>query len=153
MIGLTAGVMMFFTAIQAPSVAQAATVPVGIVEATTTSAVIAVPAASSVEIAVRSYFKDTPILAEVAFCESSFAQFGKDGKVLRGKEVASDVGVMQINEHYHGDTAKKLGMDLYTIEGNMAYAKYLYQKNGLSDWEASKPCWSKALSKQLAKAN
>ena len=152
MIGLTAGVMMFFSAMQGPAVAQAATVPVGIVEATTSAAIIAIPA-PSVELAVRAYFADTPILAQVAFCESSFAQFGKDGKVLRGQEVASDVGVMQINEHYHGDSAKKLGMDLYTLEGNMAYAKYLYQKNGLSDWEASRPCWGKAASKQLAKAN
>ena len=144
---------MFLTATQVGGVAQAASAPVGVLVETATTTADVATSTVSVEQAVRSYFKDTPVLAKVAFCESSFAQFGKDGKVLRGEEVASDVGVMQINEHYHGETAKKLGMDLYTLEGNMAYAKYLYQKNGLSDWEASKPCWSKSAGKLFAKAN
>jgi len=104
----------------------------------------------STEQKVRAYFADIPMLAEVARCESEFRQFNKDGSVLRGMAVASDLGVMQINEHYHGDTAKKLGYDIYTLEGNMAYAKYLYTKNGLSDWDASKPCWNKPAPKQVA---
>ena len=33
---------------------------------------------------VRAYFIETPILAEIASCESSFRQYGEDGDVLRG---------------------------------------------------------------------
>lgn len=94
-----------------------------------------------VEEYAREYFHDTPILAEVARCESTFRHFGKDGYVLRGLVDKRDVGLMQINEGYHLDTANKLGTDIYTIEGNMEYAKVLYQKFGLSPWKASSKCW------------
>ncbi len=58
---------------------------------------------------------------------------------------------MQINEYYHAKTAEKMGLDIYTLEGNMAYAKYLYEKNGLSDWDASRPCWGKNMTQTLAR--
>lgn len=98
--------------------------------------------------AVQTYlheeYSDTPILIEVARCESEFRQFDKYGRVVRGRVVHDDIGVMQINEYYHGDTAKNMGMNIYTTEGNVAYAKYLYGKYGLSPWSASKPCWNKS---------
>ncbi len=100
-------------------------------------------AAVDVEAYVRNYFSDTPILAEVARCESEFRQFGSNGKVLRGVAVAEDVGVMQINERYHLAQSKKLGMDIYTLNGNLAYGRYLYEKQGAKPWMASSPCWSK----------
>jgi hypothetical protein len=92
---------------------------------------------------VRSYFEKTPILAEVARCESQFRQFDKSGDVLRGRAVAADVGVMQINEYYHKATAEKMGIDLHSIDGNLKYAKYLYDKQGTQPWSASAPCWDK----------
>ncbi len=98
----------------------------------------------TLEAHVRDYFSDTPILAEVAKCESGFQQFGRDGKVLRGMAVRKDVGLLQINEGYHGETAKALGYNIYSVDGNMAYAKYLYEKQGTDPWSASKKCWSKA---------
>lgn len=98
--------------------------------------------------AMQSYlhqeFFDAPILIEVARCESEFRQFDRDGNVIRGRVVPDDIGVMQINEYYHGDTADKLGLDIHTTEGNVAYAKYLYGKYGLKPWSASKACWSKS---------
>ncbi|MES2436873.1 MAG: hypothetical protein V4519_02585 [Patescibacteria group bacterium] len=100
-------------------------------------------ATTSVETYVRAYFEETPILAEVARCESRFRQHGKDGEVLRGMMVDDDLGVMQINDYFHGKTADKLGLDLHTLEGNLAYAKYLYEKQGLQPWSASAPCWDK----------
>lgn len=108
--------------------------------------------ANSVEVAattatteeqVRAYFSETPILAEVARCESHFRQFDENGQVLRGKVNAQDVGVMQINEHYHLKTAQQLGLDIHTLEGNMAYAKYLYDTQGTRPWNYSSACWSK----------
>jgi hypothetical protein len=98
----------------------------------------------STEAYVRNYFSDIPILAEVSRCESGFRQLGKDGKVLRGIKNNKDVGVMQINEFYHSETAKKMGLDIHKLEDNLKYARYLYGKNGTRDWMPSSPCWAKA---------
>lgn len=92
---------------------------------------------------VREYFKDDPILAEIAKCESTFRQYSSTGEVITGKVNKSDVGVMQINKYYHLKQAEKLGYDLHTTEGNMAYAKFLYDKEGTKPWNASSKCWSK----------
>lgn len=100
-----------------------------------------------VEEVVRGRFKDNPILAEISKCESRFIQFDADGSIHRGRVNANDVGVMQINTYYHLETAKKLGYDIFTLEGNMDYAEYLFEKEGTRPWNASKPCWGK---KELA---
>lgn len=90
---------------------------------------------------VREYFKDTPILAEIAFCESRFRHYDSKGRVIRGEINSDDVGVMQINEYYHKDTASKLGLDIESLDGNMAYAKWLYSMYGDSPWVYSSKCW------------
>lgn len=95
------------------------------------------------EAQVKAYFEDAPILAEIAFCESRFRQYDENGNVLRGVVNSQDVGVLQINEKYHLDTAQKLGLNIYTLEGNMAYAKYLYDTQGTRPWNHSSPCWGK----------
>lgn len=92
---------------------------------------------------VKDYFKEVPILAEVARCESEYRQFNSDGSVLRGIQNRQDVGVMQINEKYHLSTSQKLGINIYTLEGNMAYATYLYETQGTRPWEYSSKCWGK----------
>lgn len=91
---------------------------------------------------LRQVFIDDPILVEVARCESNFRHYDKDGKVVRGIVDSADIGVMQINERYHASTAAKLGLDIHTITGNVAYAKYLFEKEGTKPWSASKKCWS-----------
>ncbi|MES2216543.1 MAG: hypothetical protein V4481_04590 [Patescibacteria group bacterium] len=93
---------------------------------------------------LRKEFADTPILVEVARCESEFHQFDKDGKLVHGRVNKSDIGIMQINQYYHSETADSMKVDLKTVEGNVAYAKYLYSKFGTSPWNASKPCWGNA---------
>jgi len=91
---------------------------------------------------VRAAYADEPILVDIARCESAFRQYDADGNVLRGKANHEDIGVMQINEKYHGDQAKKLGLDIYTAEGNVAFAKYLYAKYGSDPWSSSEACWA-----------
>jgi hypothetical protein len=55
------------------------------------------------------------------------------------------VGAFQIMASIHADfAAKKLGLDVYSLEGNAAYAKYLFDKQGTVPWDSSKPCWSKS---------
>jgi hypothetical protein len=91
---------------------------------------------------LRQVFADEPILVEIARCESNFRHYDKDGMVVKGRVDSADIGVMQINERYHADTAEKLGLDIHTITGNIAYAKYLYAKEGTKPWSASEKCWS-----------
>lgn len=98
-----------------------------------------------VETAVADYFADIPELVSVARCESQFRHTLKDGSVLRGIVDPRDIGVMQINTYYHGETAEKLGLDLSNFADNMAYARVLYEKQGLKPWSASKPCWGKTI--------
>lgn len=98
----------------------------------------------SVEDTVRTYFKDVPILAEIARCESQFTQINpQTGTVNRGLANPQDVGVMQINEYYHSKTAQKMGLELSKLEDNMAYARYLYEREGTKPWNASRACWQK----------
>jgi hypothetical protein len=108
----------------------------------------------SIEAYVRDYFKDAPILAEIAKCESTFRQFDKEGNVLRGKVNKGDVGIMQINTYYHEDRAVKNGFDIFTIDGNLGYAKYLYGKSGDAPWVHSSKCWKKYkdATKEIAKS-
>jgi hypothetical protein len=106
------------------------------------SATINEPAqAITLEQYVKEYYKENPILAEIARCESTFRHFGRNGEVIRGIENKSDVGIMQINEYYHNDQAKRLGYDIKDLEGNMAYAQWLFDKEGVRPWNASSKCW------------
>lgn len=97
---------------------------------------------ATIEEKVTQYFADTPILVDIARCESRFRHTDKNGKILRGELTPADVGVMQINEKYHLEASKKLGYDIYSLEGNMAYAKYLYDKQGARPWLSSSHCWA-----------
>lgn len=95
----------------------------------------------TVEEYVRERFENYPVMAEVAKCESRFRHFKKNGDIIRGEINNKDIGVMQINEQYHGKTADKLGISLYTLEGNIKYAEYLFKKEGTAPWLASSKCW------------
>jgi hypothetical protein len=97
----------------------------------------------STEVFVKKYFSDVPVMIEVARCESQFRQH-EGGKVLTGVVNELDKGVMQINEMYHLDRATQLGLDLHTLEGNLSYARYLFEKEGLRPWNSSSPCWKKS---------
>lgn len=96
---------------------------------------------------VEQYFAEEPILADIAWCESRMRHLGPDGEILRGKVNKSDIGVMQINTYYHADTAEELGLDLYSLNGNLAYAQYLYEKEGTKPWLSSSPCWGRLAKK------
>ncbi len=104
----------------------------------------------STEQYVRKYFSDIPIMIQIAKCESNFRQLDKDGDVHRGETNPEDVGVMQINEHYQLDKAEKENYNIYTLEGNTAYARELYEKQGTAPWNSSKACWSKYQDKDIA---
>ncbi len=101
------------------------------------------------EAVVREYFKDIPVMIQVARCESTFQHTLADGSVLQGRVDNADTGVMQINKRYHLATATRLGLDLHDIYDNMAYARHLYETQGIQPWSASAPCWGKTLAMNI----
>ena len=100
--------------------------------------------ASSVEEQVQAFFKDIPVMQEIAKCESGFRQFNADGTPLRGGWAGGMIGVFQFHERIHSAPARVLGYDLATLEGNLAYAKHLYETSGTQPWNSAKSCWGNA---------
>ena len=122
----------------------------------TSSAQVAVepqqmPQAQTVQQYVQTYFADEPVMIAIAGCESHFEQLDKDGKVIKNPN-SSAVGVFQIMASIHAGSAdQKLGLNIYTLQGNAAYARYLYESQGTAPWNDSKSCWGKtAAAKALA---
>ena len=91
--------------------------------------------------------KELPeIFIYVAKCESETRQYYAGTRdVVVGRVDNDDTGLFQVNTRYHLEASKRLGTDIYTPVGNIAYTKHLYATQGLSPWSASKPCWEKYL--------
>jgi hypothetical protein len=86
------------------------------------------------------YFADAPDMVGVAECESGFRQYNQDGSVLRGGYGGSMIGLFQLHEKYHRPAAEAMGLDIDSLFGNIAYAKHLYQTEGLDPWLDSLTC-------------
>lgn len=109
---------------------------------TTTQVVKPVHNAKEVEVQVRDYFKDTPVMVDIARCESKFRQYTDGGNVFMGGYGGGMVGIFQIYRDVHKNAASALGLDINTIEGNLAYARHLYRQSGTGPWISSMPCWN-----------
>ena len=79
-------------------------------------------------------------MIEIASCESDYYQFHKDGRPLHGG-TGTMIGLFQISEILHRASAERFGWEIDTPDGNMAYARYLYEMYGTAPWLASKHCW------------
>lgn len=97
----------------------------------------------SVEREVRDRFADASVMIEIARCESGFRQFNEAGEPLKNPG-STATGVMQIMASLHRDSATKMGHDIDTLDGNLAYAEVLYETSGTTPWDASRDCWSGA---------
>jgi len=97
--------------------------------------------AQTVEETVREYFADIPVMIEIARCESKFRQFADSGNVLRGGVGGQMVGVFQFFDRYHTSPAYDLGFDIETLEGNLEYARYVYEREGTSPWSSARHCF------------
>lgn len=95
----------------------------------------------TLEAYVEEYFAETPVLANIAWCESRMRHFDERGGLLRGAVDSDDIGVMQINTRFHGEKAKELRLNLHALRGNLEYARYLYDTQGTRPWFKSAPCW------------
>jgi len=110
----------------------------------TTTQSTTMPASQSVEEYVREYFQDAPVMIDIARCESRFRQLAADGSVLKNPH-STAMGAFQIMASIHAAPAQKnLGLNIYTLQGNAGYARYLYESQGTVPWNSSKACWSKS---------
>jgi hypothetical protein len=101
---------------------------------------------NGVEERVREVFDDAPIMVAILRCESEFMQFDPaTGRPLMNREGWDAMGVAQIRISVHERAARKLGFDIYTVDGNLGYAKHLYETEGTRPWKASKDCWQNAI--------
>ena len=126
------------------ALAFSALVTTGAVDTATSTQTTTMPASQTVEEYVREYFQDTPVMIDIARCESRFRQLTADGTVLKNPH-STAMGAFQIMASIHADSAQKnLGLNIYTLQGNAAYARYLYETQGTTPWNSSKACWSKA---------
>jgi len=122
----------------------------------TTPAATAAPAPQAntnegLETKIRAYFSDAPVMVAIAECESRFRQFDDNGKPLDGG-AGSMIGVFQINAPVHAAYAKSIGMDIYTLDGNLAYARKLYMEEGTDPWLDSFSCWHQTTQSQVVAA-
>jgi hypothetical protein len=90
--------------------------------------------------AIEAVFGVNNIMLDVARCESNLTHYQGD-VVLIGKVNSNDIGLFQINKMYHLEKSKELGLDIYILEDNITYAKWLYDREGTKPWSASKFCW------------
>lgn len=92
-----------------------------------------------------------PELVPICSCESSYSGTWRDmprqyenGRVITNYGGGADVGMCQINVDAHGAEASELGFDLYSPEGNIGFANWLFEREGSAPWYKSEPCWRKA---------
>lgn len=113
-------------------------------QASVGNAPVAMPQAQTVKEYVEIYFADAPVMIQIARCESQYRQFDKTGAILKNPS-SSAVGIFQIMSSLHDKPAEKMGMDIHSIDGNLEYARYLYDNEGTKPWNSSKGCWGKAV--------
>ena len=101
------------------------------------------PQAQTVREYVEEYFADAPIMIAIAECESQFKQYDKRGDVVKNPN-STAIGIFQIMSSIHREPAKDMGLDIASIEGNLAYARQLYEEKGTQPWNASKACWMRS---------
>lgn len=87
------------------------------------------------------------LLERIASCESwgdpnkEPRQFLPDGSVLHGEINSDDIGMAQINAPIWGAKAVYLGFDIYTSEGNLGMAKWIFDHYESQPWFWSEKCW------------
>ncbi len=80
----------------------------------------------------KTFGKFSPLMKKIAFCESSLdsKNVSKDG---------NDIGLFQIRYTVHHVTKS----DMLDYKKNIAFAKKLFDRDGISPWFSSMSCWSK----------
>ena len=90
-----------------------------------------------------------PELRRMCACESTGdpnkepRQFDEQGNVVKGwfsDKENTDWGMCQISDKYWLKKSQELGYDIFTREGNLKMAEWLYEAQGTYPWRWSKSC-------------
>lgn len=79
----------------------------------------------------------TTVISRIIWAESRYLS----SAVNLNTNKTTDHGYFQINSQ-HIPTAKKMGIDIFTDEGNIQYTIFLMKTQGLSPWNSSKKNWN-----------
>ena len=134
-------VVVICTGYATPTFASTTTRSVPSATVTSTKPIVVFADQVAAEKKVREFFKATPAMVEIARCESKFRQYTDSGNPLRSNGM---IGVFQFYESIHAPGAKALGLDLATLDGNLGYAKHVYETEGTTPWNGSRFCWETA---------
>src|ERR1044072_6217052 len=93
---------------------------------------------ATIQDVVQFYFANIPIMIYIARCETNFRQYNADGSALHDAS-GTYVGVFQIAESIHTPRATSMGFDIRGIDGNLQYARYLYNSSGTNPWKGCLP--------------
>ncbi len=102
-----------------------------------------------IERRVIEYFHDIPVMIAIASCESNFRQYDEDGLLLVNPNPNSTAsGVFQILYTTHKDAwSQSNETHIATLEGNLAFARKLYEESGTTPWNPSRSCWQGRLAR------
>lgn len=103
-----------------------------------------------IEDKVKAAFPDAPVMVNVAQCESLFRQFTDTGSVFYGGLNKNMVGIFQLYSSVHRTIALSLGFDITTVDGNIGYARHLYDTQGTDPWLDSFSCWNPGTAESAA---
>ncbi len=87
------------------------------------------------------------MLRIIAKCESGGQHFDREGNVLKNPG-SNAIGKYQIMVPDHEVPAKRKGLDIWTEEGNEAYARYLLGTSWTREWEKD-PLSKRCLEREL----
>jgi len=79
--------------------------------------------------------KEANIANRIFYCESRHRQWDDKGKIVSSH--TADVGYAQIHVPIWGEKAKELGYDIFSTEGNLRMAHYIWEQSGRSAWVCS----------------
>lgn len=102
-----------------------------------------------VELDISPSIELLPPLIPICACESAGRpdaipqHYDTEGNVLRGIINPRDIGMCQISQTYWGEVAIELEYDIFTEEGNILMANYIFEKHGSDPWKWSRHCWNK----------
>lgn len=89
---------------------------------------------------LASFFKNDPVMIKIAACESSLRHVLPNGRLNISPD-GHDVGTFQVRLPVHESELNRYGLNPADFAHNVAFATYLYRRDGLRPWNSSRPCW------------
>jgi len=94
---------------------------------------------------IERVFHDAPYMVYVANCESrGLIHYDSTGKLRPNQEGKSSAGgVFQVLLKLHAEEMDKYKLNPQQLADYLTFVRILYDRYGLSPWQASKKCWGR----------